>query len=84
MKNIKTILAILTLGIVSSCVNDSFDEPKDKECISSGLVSNKTVASVYSVAINPTGLPIPNTPTYATDDVIEGYVISSDEGFSTS
>ena len=80
MKNIKIILAIFTLSLLSSCVNDSFDDPKDKECINSGLVSNKTVASVYTVAINPTGLPIPNTPTYTTDDVIEGYVISSDEG----
>ena len=85
MKNIKTILAFFTLAILSSCVNDSFDDPKDKECISSGLVSNKTVASVYAVAINPIVVnssvsTIPNTPTYATDDVIEGYVISSDEG----
>lgn len=80
MKNIKIILSLITFGFLSSCVNDTFEDPKTKDCISSGLVKNKEVADIYAIAINPTGLPIPNTPTYAADDIVEGYVVSSDEG----
>lgn len=80
MKNIKIILSLIAFGFLSSCVNDTFEDPKAKDCISSGLVKNKEVADIYAIAINPTGVPIPNTPTYPTDDIIEGYVVSSDEG----
>ena len=80
MKNIKITLSLIAFGFLSSCVNDTFEDPKAKDCISSGLVKNKEVADIYAIAINPTGVPIPNTPTYPTDDIIEGYVVSSDEG----
>ncbi|EKT3957634.1 choice-of-anchor J domain-containing protein [Flavobacterium psychrophilum] len=79
MKNIKIILSIFTFGFLSSCVNDTFEDPKTKDCISAGLVKNKEVADIYAIAINPTG-SIPNTPTYTANDIIEGYVVSSDEG----
>lgn len=80
MKNIKITLSFIAIGLLSSCVNDTFEDPKAKDCIASGLVKNKEVADIYTIAINPTGLPIPNTPTYTADDIIEGYVVSSDEG----
>lgn len=85
MKNkIKNIcLVIASAGLMTSCVNDTFDTPKFDDCVSPGLTKTKEVAQIYAVAINPvlnatTG--IPNTPTYTADDIIEAYVISSDEG----
>ncbi len=81
MKNqIKNIALIVTSTVLfASCVNDSFETPK-QDCVSPGLMKTKEVADIYSIAIAPTGTPIPNTPTYTADDIIEGYVVSSDEG----
>lgn len=72
MKNIKTILAFFTLTILSSCVNDSFDEPKDN-CNAPALIKTKEVQDIYNTA---TVAPVLQT----TDDVIEAVVTSSDEG----
>jgi hypothetical protein len=85
MKNIvkNSCILIVTLALFSSCVNDTYDSPKFGECVDPGLTKTKEVAQIYAVAINPVATPpsvIPNTPTYTTDDIVEGYVISSDEG----
>jgi hypothetical protein len=72
--NIKNVFSIVALfGLFSSCVNDTFEDPKQDDCISSGLVKTKEVSDIYTVATNTTAI-------YAADDIIEAYVISSDEG----
>jgi Family of unknown function (DUF5689) len=85
MKNpIKTIFIVLfTLSLFSSCVNDVYDIPKDCTNDAVGLAKTKEVADIWAVAINPIVTPpsvVPQTPIYTADDIIEGYVISSDEG----
>ena len=85
MKNIfkNSLIFVLSIGLFSGCVNDTYDTPQFGDCVNPGLTKTKEVADIYAVAINPapnatTG--IPNTPTYVADDIIEAYVISSDEG----
>lgn len=93
MKNLLKKLTIFTIVAFStSCVNDSFDTPKNDVCvpptqtignITTPLVKNKEVLDIYAIAINPVIISpsiSPNTPTYTANDVIEGYVISNDEG----
>lgn len=85
MKNIikNSCIIIIAIGLFSSCVNDTYDTPKFGECVDPGLTKTKEVAQIYAVAINPVATPpsvIPNTPTYTADDIIEAYVVSSDEG----
>lgn len=85
MKNIfkKSCIIILSIGLFSGCVNDTYDTPQFGNCVDPGLIKTKEVADIYAVAINPVPDPItgiPNTPTYTADDIIEAYVISSDEG----
>jgi len=81
MKNIvkNSCIFLITLGLFSSCVNDTYDSPKLQACVNPGLVKTKAVADIYPLGINPSGTPA-NSPTYTADDIIEGYVISSDEG----
>jgi len=76
-------IVLAAIGLFSSCVNDTYDTPKFDTCVDPGLTKNKEVADIYAVAKNPVATPpskIPNTPTYTTEDIIEAYVISSDEG----
>lgn len=85
MKNIikNSCIILAAIGLFSSCVNDTYDTPKFDACVDPGLTKTKEVADIYAVAINPVQNPstgIPNTPTYSADDIIEAYVISSDEG----
>ena len=73
----------MSIGLFSGCVNDTYDTPQFGDCVAPGLTKTKEVAQIYAVAINPVPDPItgiPNTPTYTADDIIEAYVISSDEG----
>lgn len=73
----------MTIFLFSGCVNDTYDTPEFGNCVDPGLTKTKTIADIYSGAINPTIDPttgVPNTPTYTADDIIEGYVVSSDEG----
>jgi hypothetical protein len=80
---IKNIFIVATfISLFSNCVNDTYDTPK-LDCVNPNLTKNKEVADMYAVAKNPvTTAPsvVPNTPAYAEDDIIEAYVISSDEG----
>ncbi len=72
--NIKNVfLIVASFGLFSSCVNDSFQDPKQDDCANAGLVKTKEVADIYAVATGTTAI-------YAADDIIEAYVISSDEG----
>jgi hypothetical protein len=85
MKNIikNSCIILATIGLFSSCVNDTYDTPNFDTCVDPGLTKTKEVADIYTVAKNPVATPpseIPNTPTYTADDIIEAYVISSDEG----
>lgn len=73
----------MSIGLFSGCINDTYNTPKFDICVNPGLIKTKEVAQIYAVAINPVATPpsvIPNTPTYTADDIIEAYVISSDEG----
>ena len=73
----------LFFGLFSGCVNDTYDVPKFDTCVDPGLTKTKEVSQIYALAINPVAKSpsvIPNTPTYNMDDIIEAYVISSDEG----
>jgi hypothetical protein len=78
------IIAITTLMTLSvSCVNETFNDPIQADCVNPSLVKTKEVSDVYAVAINPVAIApstIPNTPEYTSDDVIEAYVISNDKG----
>ncbi len=76
-------IIILSIGLFSGCVNDSYDTPKFDNCVDPGLTKTKTIADIYAIAKNPVATPpseVPNTPTYTADDIIEAYVVSSDEG----
>jgi hypothetical protein len=81
---IKLIVVIISASIVCmSCVKDTFKTPVIDNCINPGLSKTKEVRNIYTMAINPVAKSpsvIPNTPIYSADDVIEAYVISSDEG----
>lgn len=63
----------LTLGLFTSCVeDDSTMEAPESAIVTYELTPNKTVAQVVAATTS--------TPTlYATDDIIEAYVTSSDE-----
>lgn len=75
MKNkIKNIfIATILIGLFSGCVNDTFDTPVQETCVSPELTKTKEVANIYTVATGTTAI-------YTADDIIEAYVISSDEG----
>lgn len=81
IKNIGFLIA--STALFSSCINDTFKTPVQNACVSPGLTITKEVSKIYTVAKNPVIIApstIPNTPTYTADDIIEAYVISSDEG----
>lgn len=88
MKNkIKNIcLVIASAGLMTSCVNDTFDTPKFDDCVSPGLTKTKEVANLYTSApANGTTVAYPaaaKDPVTGKEiyDYIEAYVISSDEG----
>ena len=73
------LLASCFIGLMSSCVKEDFAAPEIAACVDPGLVKTKEVAQIYPLGINPSGNPA-NSPTYTSNDIIEGYVISSDEG----
>lgn len=81
-KILKNLMAVAVVTILfTSCVNENFDDPKSAECVDPSIVKTKEVADIYAVAINPTVVNgVSNSPTYTGDDIIEAYVVSSDEG----
>ncbi len=80
---IRTTFIIGVIAFFTSCVKDTFKTPVLDNCINPGLSKTKEVVTIYKMAINPVAKSpsvIPNTPIYSADDIIEAYVISSDEG----
>lgn len=78
-----TCLSLLSSIFLSSCVKENYGEPTS-ECIDTVLVSNKNVEDIYqtnniAVPANPYGFSATD-PTLGSNDVIEAYVTSSDEG----
>lgn len=65
------VLALAVSALLTSCVDDDFGTP-NMNCVEPALTVNKTVADVK--ATTPTSYT-----KYTADDVIEGYVTSSDE-----
>jgi len=63
----------LTAGLFTSCVNDDDYNTPELVCNEPNLTVNKTVAQIVAAA---TASPVK----YTGDDVIEGYVVSSDKG----
>jgi len=64
--------ALLTAGFVSSCANDDNYSDPNGECTQPDLTVTKTVQEIIATATSAPKL-------YTGDDVIEGYVTSSDE-----
>ena len=81
---IKIIVVLISASaFFTSCVKDTFKTPVPDNCVNPGLSKTKEVVNIYAVAVNPVAKSpsvIPNTPLYSADDIIEAYVISSDEG----
>ncbi|MBL0014629.1 MAG: DUF5017 domain-containing protein [Flavobacterium sp.] len=74
---LQSILFTTLLALVfSSCVNDDTYPVPDKACIDSTLSANKQVQDIIDQA---PFIVDPEVP-YANDDVIEAFVVSSDEG----
>jgi hypothetical protein len=75
MKNkiVKTFIITLSIGLLSGCVKESYAEPLTEECVEPSIVTNRTVPNLYAAS---TSTPVQ----IATDDIIEAYVVSSDEG----
>jgi hypothetical protein len=74
MKNSKNLVIGLFASLVlTSCVNDTFDDPKINDCVNPGLTKTKEVADIWAMSTAA-------TQAYTADDIIEGYVVSSDEG----
>lgn len=66
------VLSLATALLLTGCVNsDDYSVPANA-CTEPGLTANKTVASLNSSATT-------SVTQYTTDDVIEAYVVSSDE-----
>ena len=74
-KILKSIVIIFTAVFVFSCVNDDYNEPLS-DLKTYNLTSNQTLQNVVVSA--PISLNLNSLP-YANDDIIEGYVTSSDE-----
>ena len=55
IKNICIIIA--SAGLLSSCVNDTFNTPIQDTCVSPGLTKTKTIADIYAIAKNPVATP---------------------------
>ena len=69
----KNLIFVLTLSFFTlfSCIDRDYAEPNANDCVS--LEANKTVEEVFSMATT-------TATEYLADDIIEGYVTSSDDG----
>ena len=77
MKKFITTLSIFALVVgFTSCVNDdtNMDNP-DTGIVTYDLTATKTVQQIVALATTPPALPVQ----YTADDIIEGYVTSTDE-----
>lgn len=80
LKKIFIVLGII--GLLSSCVDDTFEAPLTAECVEPNLVKNKEVQEIYNISGNTPLLYgySATDPNLGANDVIEAYVTSSDEG----
>lgn len=70
MKKIKILSLILATSFIGCVADDEFDAPDLSKLCNSTINANKEINQIT----------LPNSPTlYTQDDVIEGYVVSSDE-----
>lgn len=67
-----SLIALLPLLLMSSCVKDKFDAPDNGGCLDEGLERNITIAAFKSLY---NGVPVEITD----DFIIEGVVVSSDK-----
>ncbi len=67
-------IAVLFAGLVAGCINDDNYGVPQADCVEPNLTANKSVADVVAMA---TGNPTEYVS--SSDDIIEGYVTSSDE-----
>ena len=51
--------------VLTSCVNDTFDDPKINDCVNPGLTKTKEVADIWAMSTAA-------TQAYTADDIIEG------------
>lgn len=61
----------LSMGVFTGCINDDEYQIPNLDCIETSLVKNKEVSEIAASSI---------VSQHTTDDVIEAYVTSSDEG----
>lgn len=72
MKFLKPVAAALVCAVMASCINnDDYGTPVS-DCANDGISANKTVAEVIAGSNS-------SIQNYANEDVIEAYVVSSDE-----
>ena len=76
MKNIFKLLSLALLSTFVGCVTS--DEYKNPDL--SGDCSNLTATKPVTVLTTPAPPTYPNYTQYTADDIIEAYVVSSDEG----
>ncbi len=70
----KKLLSLLSIALIfGACVEDDDFATPDLSCTDAGLTATVTIQEVFDAS---TG----NATLYTADDVIEGYVVSSDEG----
>jgi hypothetical protein len=70
MKNIKILSLIIATTLFGCVADDEFDAPDLSGLCNNTITANKEISNLSSIS-NPT--------LYTADDVIEGYVVSSDE-----
>lgn len=69
---LKSVIAVASIGVLLfSCVNDDDYGVPTSTCVETTLVANKTIQDIPATS---------NVAQYTQDDVIEGYVVSSDQG----
>ncbi len=67
------LFGLMAVGLFTGCVEDDDFGIPNLDCNDPGLTATKTVQDIFDVSTQ-------NATQYTDDDVIEGYVVSSDEG----
>ena len=73
--NLLTITVFIASITFTGCVRETFKDPNLNNCDSPSLTKTKEVAAIY---LNP-AIASNATAAYTADDIIEGYVVSSDQ-----
>lgn len=81
LKNIFTVL--VTVGLLSGCVNDTFEAPLTAECVDPSITKTKEISQMYTASpTNGTTVVYHNLDVDGNEipDYLEAVVVSSDEG----